>query len=82
VIWWLWASGAGDSRSRGRSDLIFYPQLADETEAIAIGQQCPGLEYGCVVEVRPMAERCTVRARALAGIGQLAGDAGLISQSD
>ena len=29
-----------------------------------------------------MAERCTVRARALAGIGQLAGDAGLISQSD
>lgn len=42
----------------------FHLQVADETEAIAIAQQCPGLEYGCVVEVRPLAERCTEGARA------------------
>jgi len=43
----------------------FYLQVADENEAVAIAQQCPGLEYGAVVEVRPVAEMCTVRARAL-----------------
>jgi hypothetical protein len=43
----------------------FYLQVADEAEAIAIARQCPGLEYGCVVEVRPVAEMCSVRARAL-----------------
>ena len=43
----------------------FYLQVADENEAIAIAQQCPGLEYGAIVEVRPVAEMCTVRARAL-----------------
>ena len=54
----------------------FYLQVADESEAIAIAQQCPGLEYGAVVEVRPVAEMCTVRARALeisSRTGQLAG---------
>ena len=53
----------------------FYLQVADEDEAIAIAQQCPGLEYGCAVEVRPVAEMCTVRARTLehaARAGQLA----------
>ena len=43
----------------------FYLQVADENEAVAIAQQCPGLEYGAVVEVRPVAEMCTVRARML-----------------
>ena len=43
----------------------FYLQVADEAEAIAIAQQCPGLEYGAVVEVRPVAELCSVRARAV-----------------
>lgn len=43
----------------------FYLQVADEAEAIAIAQQCPGLDYGLVVEVRPVAEMCTVRARQL-----------------
>jgi hypothetical protein len=43
----------------------FYLDVADEAEAIAIAKQCPGLEYGCVVEVRPVAETCTVRAGAL-----------------
>ncbi|MEW6307298.1 MAG: YciI family protein [Verrucomicrobiota bacterium] len=43
----------------------FYLQVADEAEAIAIAQLCPGLEYGCKVEVRPVADMCAVRARAL-----------------
>ena len=43
----------------------FYLQVADEAEAVAIAQQCPGLDYGCVVEVRPVADMCSVRARAL-----------------
>jgi hypothetical protein len=47
----------------------FYLQVADEAEAIAIAQQCPGLDYGAVVEVRPVAEMCSARARAVnAGI--------------
>ena len=44
----------------------FHLQVADEAEAITIAQKCPGLEYGCVVEVRPLAERCTDRVRAFA----------------
>ena len=54
----------------------FYLQVADEAEAIAIAQQCPGLEYGAVVEVRPVADMCGVRERMLAESaqnGQLAG---------
>lgn len=36
----------------------FYLQVADLDEAIEIAKRCPGLEYGCVVEVRPVAQRC------------------------
>lgn len=43
----------------------FYLHVADEAEAVAIAQQCPGLDYGAVVEVRPVAEMCSVRARAV-----------------
>jgi hypothetical protein len=43
----------------------FHLRVANEAEAIAIAKQCPGLEYGCVVEVRPVAELCTDRTRAL-----------------
>jgi hypothetical protein len=43
----------------------FYLQVASMEEAVEIAKQCPGLEHGCVVEVRPVAELCTVRARAL-----------------
>src|SRR5262245_48665526 len=43
----------------------FYLQVSDENEAVSIAQQCPGLEYGAIVEVRPVAEMCSVRARAL-----------------
>lgn len=42
----------------------FYLQVANMDEAVEIARQCPGLEHGCVVEVRPVAERCTDRVRA------------------
>jgi hypothetical protein len=42
----------------------FYLQVADENEAIEIARQCPGLEYGAVVEVRPIADICSVKQRA------------------
>ena len=42
----------------------FYLTVADENEAIEIAQQCPGLEYGAVVEVRPVADVCLVKQRA------------------
>ncbi len=51
----------------------FYLQVADMNEAIEIARQCPGLEYGAVVEVRPVAEICAVNQRALEiSTGQLA----------
>jgi hypothetical protein len=51
----------------------FYLQVADMNEAIEIARQCPGLEYGAVVEVRPVAEICAVSQRALEiSAGQLA----------
>ena len=43
----------------------FYLQVADLDEAVAIAQQCPGLDYGSVVEVRPVADMCGARARAM-----------------
>lgn len=42
----------------------FYLQVADMDEAVAIAQNCPGLEYGAIVEVRPVANRCAVYDRA------------------
>ena len=42
----------------------FYLTVADENEAIEIAKQCPGLDYGSVVEVRPVAETCSIRQRA------------------
>jgi len=44
----------------------FYLQVVDENEALEIARQCPGLQYGAIVEVRPVAEMCSVRERALA----------------
>ena len=41
----------------------FYLQVADENEEVEIAQMCPGLEYGAVVEVRPVADMCVVRQR-------------------
>jgi hypothetical protein len=42
----------------------FYLTVADENEAIEIAKQCPGLDYGSVVEVRPVTDICSVRQRA------------------
>jgi hypothetical protein len=42
----------------------FYLTVADENEAIEIAKQCPGLDYGSVVEVRPVADICSIRQRA------------------
>jgi hypothetical protein len=36
----------------------FLLQVADLDEAVEIAQQCPILEYGSTVEVRPVAEQC------------------------
>lgn len=66
------------AESKEAIDGYFYLQVADEAEAIEIATQCPGLEYGCQVEVRPVADMCTVRQRALAQAsraGELAGAA-------
>jgi len=38
--------------------------VADEKEAIEIAKQCPGLEYGSIVEVRPVADECSIKQRA------------------
>ncbi len=42
----------------------FFLTVADEKEAIEIAKQCPGLDYGSVVEVRPVADISSVRQRA------------------
>ena len=43
---------------------FFYLQVSGMDEAVAIAQQCPGLEYGAVIEVRPVAEQCPLAHRA------------------
>ncbi len=44
----------------------FLLQVKSLDEAVAIAQDCPGLAYGAVVEVRPVAERCPLTGEALA----------------
>ena len=41
----------------------FLLQVADLEEAVEIAQQCPILEYGSTVEVRPVAEQCPTMER-------------------
>lgn len=53
----------------------FYLQVQDMDEAVEIARQCPGLDYGAIVEIRPVAEMCMARQRSLeisAGAQQLA----------
>jgi hypothetical protein len=38
----------------------FLIAVAALDEAVAIAKQCPGLKYGAVVEIRPVAEECAV----------------------
>src|SRR5688500_10272488 len=42
----------------------FYLRVSGMDEALEIAKKCPGLEYGAVVEVRPVASICGVRERA------------------
>src|SRR6478672_382675 len=42
----------------------FYLTVANENEAIEIAKKCPGLEYGALVEVRPVADVCSIKQRA------------------
>jgi hypothetical protein len=42
----------------------FHLQVADEKEALEIAKQCPGLEYGAIIEVRPVADICSIKQRA------------------
>src|SRR3954466_804096 len=41
----------------------FLLQVADLDEAVEIAKQCPILEYGSTVEVRPVAEQCPTMER-------------------
>lgn len=49
----------------------FYLQVSGMDEALEIAKRCPALEYGGRVEVRPVADQCMVKDRALR-MGQLA----------
>jgi hypothetical protein len=42
----------------------FLLQVDSLDQAVAIAQDCPGLEYGAIVEVRPVAEMCPAMAAA------------------
>ena len=53
----------------------FLLKLDSFEEALAIAKQCPGLPYGVVVEVRPVAPECPVgeKVRAEAELAQVRG---------
>jgi hypothetical protein len=44
----------------------FVLDVASLDEAVAIAKGCPGLEYGCMVEVRPVASECPTSRDAMA----------------
>ena len=48
----------------------FLLQVEDLDEALEIAKQCPGLDYGIDVEVRPVAEQCSARALANEAMAQ------------
>jgi hypothetical protein len=48
----------------------FLLQVEDLNEALEIAKQCPGLDYGIDVEVRPVAEQCSARALANEALAQ------------
>ncbi|HEX3799978.1 MAG TPA: YciI family protein [Verrucomicrobiae bacterium] len=37
---------------------FFFLEVESMDEAVAIAKQCPGLDYGAIVEVRPVAAEC------------------------
>lgn len=48
----------------------FYLRVSGMDEALEIARNCPGLEYGAVVEVRPVAAICGVMERVMEGSTQ------------
>ena len=44
----------------------FFLQVNSMDEAVAIAKQCPSLEYGSIVEVRPVAAICPMAREAMA----------------
>lgn len=46
----------------------FFLEVDTEDEALAIAKQCPGLPYGAIVEVRPVADVCPMSKAAAAKI--------------
>jgi len=48
----------------------FLLAVEDLDEALEIAKQCPGLDHGIDVEVRPVAEQCSARARANEALAQ------------
>jgi hypothetical protein len=40
----------------------FFLDVESMEEAVAIAKQCPGLDYGAIVEVRPVAAECPASA--------------------
>ena len=49
----------------------FFLEVESFDAAVAIAKQCPGLQYGAIVEVRPVAADCPL-AQEMASQGQLA----------
>lgn len=43
----------------------FYLRVSGLEEAIEIARMCPGLDYGAEVEVRPVADMCATRIKAM-----------------
>jgi hypothetical protein len=42
----------------------FFLHVSGMEEAVAIAKECPGLEYGAIVEVRPVAAECSAAREA------------------
>ncbi len=51
---------------------FFLLNVATMEEAVAIAKQCPGLDYGGTVEVRPVADHCSTARLAEAGEAEAA----------
>jgi hypothetical protein len=43
----------------------FYLRVSGMEEALEIARRCPGLEFGAVVEVRPVADMCAIKERSM-----------------
>jgi hypothetical protein len=57
----------------------FLLRVATLDEAVAIAQECPGLPFGAVVEVRPVAGECPLAEEARAERSERAGELAITS---